>query len=123
MISLVVILIIDDSIQDREFLAAILTDAGHVVHTMPDGESGVLVCKNKKPDLVLVDMMMPGINGMDVLRAIKAEQPSIKVILCTSAGSEVSVALAMRIGADGYIVKPFDHDKILMNIQRSLGLK
>jgi len=120
---LVAILVIDDSIQDREFLANILVDAGYVAHTMPDGESGVSLCRSRNPDLVLVDMMMPGINGIEVLRAIKSEQPSIKVILCTSAGSEVSVALAMRIGADGYIVKPYNRDMILMNIQRSLGLK
>ena len=99
-----------------------LIQAGYQVHAEPDGESGVSFCKSRQPDLVLVDMVMPGMNGIEVLRSLKAMHPTIKVILCTAAGSEVSVALAMREGAAGYVVKPYNLDKILMNIQRALGL-
>lgn len=90
---------------------------------MPDGESGIACCLKKRPALVIVDMMMPDMNGIEVLKIIKTEIPESKVILCTAAGSEVMVALAMRHRADGYIVKPYDREKLLMSVQRSLGIR
>lgn len=121
-IYLVTILVIEDTMQDRDGLEKILLSAGHEIYTADDGQDGLAVFREIKPRIVLVDIIMPDINGIEVLKEIKKESPETKVILCTGAGSGSMVDLAMRLGADGYIVKPYDADRILMGIQRALGI-
>ena len=116
------ILIIDDTEQDRDLLSGILIRAGHQTITADDGMTGLTLCEEERPHITFIDMMMPGMNGIEVLQRIKDEYPEIKVILCTGAGSGSIVDLAMRQGADGYIVKPYDAERILMCLQRTMGL-
>lgn len=120
-IPLATILIIDDTLQDRNLLNGILIRAGHKVLTADDGTAGLALCDEERPNIAFIDVMMPGLNGIEVLRQIKEKYSGIKVILCTGAGSGSVVDLSMRLGADGYIVKPYDAERILMSLQRALG--
>lgn len=115
------IIVIDDSENDLDFLANILKRAGHHVITASDGQSGLTLCLEEKPEITFIDVMMPDINGIEVLKRIREELPGIKVILCTGAGDGSLVDLAMRLGAQGYIVKPYDDDRIFMCLQRTIG--
>ena len=123
MTTLSTILIIDDTKQDRDLLTGILIKAGHQVISAHDGMTGLLFCDEKKPCIIFLDLMMPGLNGIEVLKQIKEKYQGIKVILCTGSGSGVMVDLAMRLGAEGYIVKPYDTERILMCLQRTLEFR
>lgn len=116
------IIIIEDSQKDQDFLANILKKAGHQVIAASDGQTGISLCLEKRPDIAFLDVMMPDINGIEVLKWIREELPEIKVILCTGAGDGSLVDLAMRLGAQGYIVKPYDADQIFMSLQRIIGV-
>jgi DNA-binding NtrC family response regulator len=117
------ILIIDDTKQDRDLLTGILIKAGHHVITAHDGLTGLSLCDEETPHIAFIDVMMPGLNGIEVLKQIKEEHQGVKVILCTGAGGGSIVDLAMRLGAEGYIVKPYDADRILMCLQRTLEVR
>ena len=117
------ILVCDD---DREIVGAIeiyLKNEGYEVFKAYDGIEALDILRKEEIHLILMDIMMPEMNGIDVLKKIKDEMQETKVLLCTGAGSGSMVDLAMRLGADGYIVKPYDADRIHMGIQRALGLK
>lgn len=116
------IIVIDDSEKDQDYLAKILQKAGHQVISASDGLPGLALCLEEKPDIAFIDIMMPDINGIELLKRIREEMPGIKVILCTGAGDGSLVDLAMRLGAQGYIVKPYDADRIFMCLQRTLGV-
>lgn len=117
------ILIIDDTQQDQELLAEILRLSGHEVIAAHDGETGLELCAELTLHIAFIDMIMPGMNGIEVLKQIKADYPDVKVILCTGAGGGSIVDLAMRLGADGYVVKPYDAERILMSVDRVMGMR
>lgn len=74
-----------------------------------------------KPDLVTMDVVMPKVNGIEALKAIRAADPAAKVIMCTAVGQEQMVKLAVKSGARGYIVKPFQAPKVLEEVQNVLS--
>jgi CheY-like chemotaxis protein len=113
------ILIIDDTEAFREIFSIKLTAAGYHVETATNGEEGIKKVKELRPDLVLLDIKMPGMGGEEVLSAIRRD-PSIgftKIIFTTSLGDSVDNAtdevLAIKFGADGYIKKTDDLDSIV----------
>lgn len=116
------ILIIEDTLDDLKRASAILTSSGYCVSgTASDGETGISLYRETRPDLVIIDLILSGINGIDVLRSIRAEHPDARAILCTSAGQGSMVDLAMRIGANGYVVKPYDPEILLSAVRRIMG--
>jgi twitching motility two-component system response regulator PilH len=112
------ILIVDDSPTERHVLNDMLTKAGYEVAASDNGEDAILKAKSLKPDLILMDVVMPGLNGFQATRAISRdpETRTIPIILCTSKSQETDKIWGMRQGARDYIVKPVNRDELLEKI-------
>jgi two-component system, chemotaxis family, chemotaxis protein CheY len=116
------ILIVDDTLFMRTLLKNILFSGGHsIVGEAGDGDEAIEKYKELKPDLVTMDVVMPKMNGIEALKAIKALDPNARVIMCTAVGQEQMVKLAIKSGARGYVVKPFQAPKVLEEIKNVLG--
>ncbi|MCA1916915.1 response regulator [Methanospirillum hungatei] len=116
------ILIIDDTEEDLKRTRDILSQAGYrVTGIAQDGESGLQQYCEISPELVIIDLILPGMNGIDLLQKIREVNPSARIILCTSAGQGPVIDLAMRSGANGYVVKPYDPEILLSAVRRILG--
>ncbi|MGV3741589.1 MAG: response regulator transcription factor [Burkholderiaceae bacterium] len=116
------ILVVDDSPTERYFLSDVLTKNGFTVSTAENGEDALAKIKADKPQLILMDIVMPGQNGFQVTRAITRdpETQDVPVIICTSKGQETDRIWGLRQGARDYIVKPVDPQELLAKIA-SLG--
>jgi two-component system phosphate regulon response regulator PhoB len=103
------ILVIEDERNILELIAYNLTREGYQVSGAPTGEEGLRQCREEHPDLVLLDLMLPGIDGLEVCRRLKAanETRHIPVIMVTAKGEEADVVTGLEIGADDYLAKPF----------------
>jgi twitching motility two-component system response regulator PilH len=112
------ILIVDDSPTERHVLNDLLTKAGFEVVTSDNGEDAIVKAKQVKPDLILMDVVMPGLNGFQATRAISRdpETRTIPIILCTSKTQETDKIWGLRQGARDYVVKPVDRDELLGKI-------
>jgi len=86
-----------------------------------DGDDAIAKYRELKPDLVTMDVVMPKMNGIEALKGIRSLDPNAKVIMCTAVGQEQMVKLAIKTGARGYIVKPFQAPKVLEEINNVLG--
>jgi twitching motility two-component system response regulator PilH len=112
------ILIVDDSPTERHVLNDMLTKAGYEVVACDNGEDAILKAKSVRPDLILMDVVMPGLNGFQATRAISRDPDTraIPIILCTSKSQETDKIWGMRQGARDYIVKPVNRDELLAKI-------
>ena len=112
------VLIVDDSPTERYFLTDILVKQGFSVSTAESGEEALLKIKADKPELILMDVVMPGQNGFQVTRSIARdpETQHIPIIICTSKGQETDRIWGLRQGARDYIVKPVDPAELLSKI-------
>jgi two-component system chemotaxis response regulator CheY len=116
------ILIVDDTLFMRTLLKNILFSGGHaIVGEAGDGEDGVAKYKELKPDLVTMDIVMPKLNGIEALKAIKEFDPAARIVMCTAVGQEQMVKLAIKSGAKGYIIKPFQAPKVLEEVKNVLA--
>lgn len=116
------ILIVDDTLFMRTLLKNILFSGGHtIVGEAADGEEGIAKYKELKPDLVTMDVVMPKMNGIESLKGIRQVDPNAKVVMCTAVGQEQMVKLAIKTGARGYIVKPFQAPKVLEEVKNVLA--
>jgi twitching motility two-component system response regulator PilH len=113
------ILVIDDSAVERYHLTDMLTKKGYRVVEATDGEDGLLKAKMHSPDLVLMDVIMPGQNGFQITRQFSkdGELSHIPVIMCTSKDAETDRVWGMRQGAKGYLTKPIKADSLFAMIQ------
>lgn len=116
------ILVVDDSPTDRQYLSDLLTKSGFQVATAESAEEALRRIKQSPPDLVLMDVVMPGQNGFQATRTLSREDAtkSIPVIICTTKGQETDKVWGLRQGARDYIVKPVSQDDLLAKIA-SLG--
>ena len=116
------ILVVDDSPTERLALTELLTREGYQVLTAENGEQALALARAELPDLVLMDVVMPGTNGYQATRTIVRDDATrdIPVIMCTSKGLETDKIWGMRQGAFDYMVKPIDHKTLLDKI-RALG--
>jgi twitching motility two-component system response regulator PilH len=112
------VLIVDDSPTERYFLTDILVKNGFSVSTAESGDEAMLKVKADKPQLILMDVVMPGQNGFQVTRAISRDPTTqdVPIIICTSKGQETDRIWGMRQGAKDYIVKPVDPQELLAKI-------
>ncbi|HEX7635159.1 MAG TPA: response regulator [Noviherbaspirillum sp.] len=112
------ILVVDDSPTERYFLTDILVRNGFSVSTAESGEEALLKVKTDKPQLILMDVVMPGQNGYQITRAIAKdpETQNVPIIICTSKGQETDRIWGLRQGARDYIVKPVDPQELLSKI-------
>jgi len=117
------LLIIDDEANLRRTLTAVLQRRGFTIYSAADGESGLYLFRHEKPDLVLTDLSMPGMSGLELLKRIKAERPAVPVLMMTAYGSIESAVEAMKAGAADYVTKPFAMEEIALKIDKALQLE
>jgi two-component system phosphate regulon response regulator PhoB len=103
------ILIVEDEADIAEVITFNLTREGYKVITAADGQKGLMLAQSKLPDVVLLDLMLPGMGGLDVCRALKKDQKTsrISIIIVSAKGEESDVVTGLEMGADDYIAKPF----------------
>jgi twitching motility two-component system response regulator PilH len=112
------ILVVDDSPTDRQYMLETLAKKGFQVVTAENGEDAIAKAKAELPDLILMDVVMPGLNGYQATRQITRDEATkhIPVIMCTSKGADTDKIWGMRQGANDYLVKPVDAAQLLAKI-------
>ncbi|GAB4117448.1 MAG: twitching motility response regulator PilH [Sideroxydans sp.] len=112
------VLVVDDSATERHVLGELLSKQGFEVSFAESGEQGVATAKNSLPDLILMDVVMPGLNGFQATRAISKDEATqhIPIIICTTKGQETDKIWGMRQGAKDYVTKPIDAQELLGKI-------
>jgi two-component system response regulator PilR (NtrC family) len=123
MSSLGLILIVDDEPVIRDVLTQLLTSEGYEVEIAASGEEGLQKFSLRTPDLILLDLLMPGLDGIEVLKTVKKIQPQALVIIITAYASVESAIEAMKMGAYDYVQKPFKHEELLLTVRRALEHK
>jgi two-component system response regulator AtoC len=114
------VLVIDDDASLRYTLEAVLSDGGLAVETEGSGQAGIAAFEARGADVVLTDLAMPGMDGMQVLERIRALDPSVPVVMLTAHGSERVAVAAMKAGAHDYLPKPFDPDELVLSVKRAI---
>jgi DNA-binding response OmpR family regulator len=117
------LLVVDDNRDNVEILTAFLESRGYNVVSAPDGRTALAKLEETNPSLVLLDVMMPGMDGWQVCRTIKAhpEFASTRVIMVTAKGGFEDKYEGMRSGADDYVVKPIDLEELAEKVERNLA--
>ena len=112
------VLVCDDERSIRELLEITLGQAGFDVRTAIDGADGLTLVRDWDPDCIILDIMMPKMNGLDVARALKGDDDTkgIPVLLLSAKAQASDVAVGMEIGADDYVTKPFDPAELLERV-------
>ena len=101
------ILVIEDDISILRALKDNLTFEGYLVATASEGDEGLQMALGRQFDLLLLDLMLPGMNGYEICRRVKKEKPEMPVIMITARGTEMDKIAGLDIGADDYLTKPF----------------
>jgi len=116
------ILVVDDEKDIVELIAYNLEQEGFAILRAYDGEKALDLVKLKKPDLMLLDLMLPGINGLDVCRIIrgKLEMAAMPIIMLTAKGEDVDKVVGLEMGADDYITKPFSVRELIARVRAAL---
>ncbi len=117
------ILLIEDSPTDTAVLTQLLERNGHQVLAASSAEDGIEICKREQPDLVLMDVVLPGMNGFQATRALGRDggTKEIPVLIVSTKGMETDQAWGMRQGAKGYLVKPVKEEVLIGEVNRLLG--
>ena len=112
------ILVVDDSATERQFMLETLTKAGFQVVLAENGEEGISKSKSELPDLILMDVVMPGLNGYQATRTLTRDEATkhIPIIVCTSKGQETDKIWGLRQGAQDYLIKPVNGEELLSKI-------
>jgi twitching motility two-component system response regulator PilH len=113
------VLVVDDSPTERFYLSDILRKSGYAVVTAENGTDGIDKARSDHPDLILMDVVMPGLNGFQATRQLSRDPATqkIPVIMCTTKGQETDRVWGMRQGASDYMVKPIAADALLEKIK------
>lgn len=115
------ILVVDDQEEMRQFLTRILGLQGFEVAAARSGPEALALLEMDPPDLIFLDLVMPGMNGIETLRRIKAKDKAAKVVIFTAYASVETARAAMELGARDYLGKPFDLALLLQVIEDNLG--
>ena len=113
------VLVVDDDLTVAEVVLGYLRRDGFDVAHAPDGLSALAVAAAAPPDLVVLDLMLPGIDGLEVCRRLRADRPDLPVVMLTARGEEEDRIAGLEVGADDYVVKPFSPRELVL---RGAGL-
>jgi adenylate cyclase len=119
------LLVVDDNEMNRDMLSRRLAARGHAVRVAEDGESALRTIEAGRPDLVLLDVMMPGISGLEVLQRLRQKYTvsDLPVIMATAMDASKDIVEALKLGANDYVTKPLDFPVVLARVQGQLALK
>ena len=115
-----VVLVVDDEPLQRNILKDILSDEGYETHVASSGEEALKIAQLFNPDLVLTDLKMDGMDGLELLEKIKSGEHAPEVLIMTAFGTIPSVVEAMNRGAYSYLEKPLDKERVLLNVRHAL---
>ncbi len=118
---MVKVLIIDDDEMMLKGLSNYLSDAGFKTITTADGPQGIMLYNSEEPDIVVLDLGLPSLNGIEVLRQMRKHNPDAKVIIASGYESSTTTKEALANGAFAFIGKPFDVDKLIELINSALS--
>ena len=114
------VLIIDDEVDMCEMLSHVLNQAGFITYAAHDGNTGLEIFNKELPSVVILDLRMPGMNGMDVLKQIKHTGSETPVIIITAHGQIQSAVEAIKHGAYNYFNKPFNNEEVVLTVEKAL---
>ena len=114
-----VVLVVEDDPATREAITYNLERDGHRVLTAADGVAGLDAAREQRPDLLLLDIMLPRLSGLDVCRMLRSEQ-SVPILLLTARGAEADIVTGLDLGADDYITKPFSMRELRARVAAAL---
>ncbi|HWN12457.1 MAG TPA: sigma-54 dependent transcriptional regulator [Candidatus Dormibacteraeota bacterium] len=114
------ILVVDDEAEIRSLLAAVLQNKGYEVVTVEDGAAALQAVPRERPAVILMDLSMPRMNGMDALPEIKRLDAEVPVIICTAHADLATAVRAMKLGAYDYLTKPFDVELLILTLERAV---
>jgi DNA-binding response OmpR family regulator len=114
------VLVVDDDPTVSDVVRRYLEQAGCRVRLAKDGASGLAAVAAQRPDLVVLDLMMPGIDGLEVCRRLRREMPDLPVVMLTALGEEADRVLGLEVGADDYVTKPFSPRELVLRIRSVL---
>ena len=119
------ILIVDDNIASLDIMQTRLTANNYTVITAADGEEGLAMAREKQPDLILLDIMMPKIDGLEVCRRLKKDPslPFMPIIMVTAKTDSKDVVAGLEAGGDEYLAKPVDHAALIARVKSMLRIK
>lgn len=116
------ILVVEDELDIQELIRYNLDREGYTVYTAPDGESGLRLALQQKPDLIILDIMLPGINGLDVCKKLRRDPQTenTPIIMVTAKGEDSDVVTGLELGANDYVTKPFSPRVLVARIRAAL---
>jgi two-component system, OmpR family, phosphate regulon response regulator PhoB len=116
------VLIVEDEDDIRSVLEYNVTEKGHTVFAAANGNDGLRLAREKKPDLVLLDLMLPDIHGTEVCKTLRADKAfaDLKIIILTAKGEEIDRVVGFELGADDYVVKPFSVRELMLRVEAIL---
>ncbi len=114
------ILVVDDELQIVRVARSYLEKAGYRVLTASNGREALFIARYEKPDLVVLDLQMPEMDGLEFTRRVRAEQPDIAIIMLTARVEEVDRILGLELGADDYMTKPFSPRELVARVRTVL---
>jgi len=116
------ILVVEDEADIRNLVRYNLEQEGYVVAEAADGEQGLAAARKSRPHLIVLDLMLPGMNGLEVCRVLRGEEKTAKlpVVMLTARATEVDKVLGLEIGADDYVTKPFSPRELLARVKAVL---
>ena len=114
------ILVIDDDDSLRDTIGLMLEQEGYRVHLAADGREGYERCLTLRPDLILVDLRLPGMSGVEICRQLRSDKVQTPIIVLSAVGDEIDKVLLLEIGADDYVTKPFGRRELLARIRAVL---
>jgi two-component system, OmpR family, alkaline phosphatase synthesis response regulator PhoP len=114
------LLLVEDDATLRQALAFNLTREGYEVASAGDGESALEAARSERLDLILLDVMLPGMSGVEVLRVLRREGVTTPVIILSAKGDEIDRVVGLKVGADDYVAKPFSRPELLARIEAVL---
>jgi DNA-binding response OmpR family regulator len=114
------VLVVDDDVTVREVVVTYLKAAGYDVSEAADGESALAALREQAADLVVLDLMLPGLDGLEVCRRLRARGDDLPVIMLTALGSETDRVVGLEHGADDYVTKPFSPRELVLRVESVL---
>lgn len=114
------ILLVEDDGELADLVSGRIREAGHAVRVASDGPTALAAVAEQLPDLVLLDIMLPGMDGLEVCRRIRMQHPLLYVIMLTARTSEIDRVVGLEVGADDYVTKPFSLEELVARIRSAL---